>query len=200
MEEYNTKTIITDSTINWSKIRNACMTTISKDGGDKEPSSDWKKKLLMCEHSPIRRGAISWKWEEIPYAVTTHFVRHHVGVEKWVATSRSDRTGVDRKTRSQMDCVRIEMEANIQALINISRKRLCMCADPITRSYWISLMNIIKEMEPEVYWACVPECIRCGACPEYKPCGLFEKLFENESKESITNIYTRYDIYNDKRN
>jgi hypothetical protein len=37
------------------------MTTISKEAGDKEPSHEWKRKLLLCEHSPIRRGTISWK-------------------------------------------------------------------------------------------------------------------------------------------
>ena len=48
------------------------MTTISKEAGDKEPSKEWKRKLLICRHSPIRRGVISWKWEEIPYAISTH--------------------------------------------------------------------------------------------------------------------------------
>ena len=42
------------------------MTTISKQAGDKEPAQVWKRKLLMCQHSPLRRGSISWKWEEIP--------------------------------------------------------------------------------------------------------------------------------------
>jgi hypothetical protein len=34
-----------------------------------------------------------------------------------------------------MDYVPMEMEANIQALINISAKRLCTCADPTTIAY-----------------------------------------------------------------
>lgn len=162
MSKYNTTTEITDYDINWKKIKSACMTTISKDATDKEPSSDWKRKLLLCEHSPIRRGSISWKWPEIPYAISTHFVRHHIGIEKWVATSRSDRTGVNREERSQMDYVRMEAEANIQSLINISKKRLCMCADPDTRAYWKSTLEEIKKYDEDIYWACVPECIRTG--------------------------------------
>ena len=75
-EKYNTKVKITDYDINWQKIKSACMTTISKEAGPNEPSSEWKRKLLLCEHSPIRRGTISWKWDEIPYAISTHFVRH----------------------------------------------------------------------------------------------------------------------------
>lgn len=66
-------TEITDYDVNWAKIRNACMTTISKDGGDKEPSKEWKRKLLLCQHSPIRRGTISWKWQEIPFCIARTF-------------------------------------------------------------------------------------------------------------------------------
>ena len=73
MAKYNTEVKITDFDVNWKKIKSACMTTISKEGGDKEPSHEWKRKLLLCEHSPIRRGVVSWKWPQIPYAISTHF-------------------------------------------------------------------------------------------------------------------------------
>ena len=76
-QEYDTTVRITDFNINWKKIKSACMTTISKEAGNKEPTSAWKRKLLLCEHSPIRRGEISWKWEAIPYSISTHFARHH---------------------------------------------------------------------------------------------------------------------------
>ena len=145
MEEYDLKTDITRFDVDWMFIKQACMTTVRKQAGAKEPSDEWKKKILICEHSPIRRGMISWKWESIPYAISTHFVRHHEGCEKFVGSSRTDRTGVDRRTRSQMDVVPMEMDANLQAIINISLKRLCTCADPITRAYWISLVKEIKK-------------------------------------------------------
>ena len=60
-KKYNTEVKITNFNVNWKNIKAACMTTISKDAGDKEPSHEWKKKLLLAEHSPIRRGVISWK-------------------------------------------------------------------------------------------------------------------------------------------
>lgn len=75
-EKYDTTVRITDFDIDWKKIKSACMTTISKQAGSKEPNEEWKKKLLMCQHSPLRRGTVSWKWEKIPYAISTHFVRH----------------------------------------------------------------------------------------------------------------------------
>ena len=200
MTKYNTTTKITDTNIDWMKIKSACMTTISKQTGDKEPSTEWKRRLLLAEHSPIRRGNVSWKWDEIPYAISTHFARHHEGCEKFVGTERSDRTGIDRATRSQMNTIPMEMDANIQALINISRKRLCTNADPTTRAYWEALLEELKAIDKNVYWACVPDCVRCGGCPEFNPCGFYEKLMENAEPEEQMVLVRRYDRYNSYRN
>lgn len=199
-EKYNTTVRITDFDINWKKIKSACMTTISKEAGDKEPSDDWKKKLLLCEHSPIRRGTVSWKWDEIPYAISTHFARHHEGCEKFIGTERADRTDVkDRAERSQMNAVPMEMDANIQALINISAKRLCTGADPLTIKYWKAVLEAIREYDENIFWACVPQCVQCGGCPEYTNCGMFDKFAEGLTKEELLNVRARYDKYNEYR-
>lgn len=196
MDKEKIKARITDFDIDWMKIKSACMTTISKEAG-KEPTQEWKRKLLLCEHSPIRRGTISWKFDEIPYCISTHFVRHHEGVEKWVGTERADRTEIkDRSQRSQMDMVPMEMEANIQAIINISRKRLCTSADPLTIKYWKAVLEAIKEYDEDIYWACVPECVRCGGCPEYKSCGYYDNLMKDAEPEEQRVLKLRYDRYN----
>lgn len=196
MDKEKIKARITDFDIDWMKIKSACMTTISKEAG-KEPTQEWKRRLLLCEHSPIRRGTISWKFDEIPYCISTHFVRHHEGVEKWVGTERADRTEIkDRSQRSQMDMVPMEMEANIQAIINISRKRLCMSADPLTIKYWKAVLEAIKEYDEDIYWACVPECVRCGGCPEYKSCGYYDNLMKDAKSEEQRVLRLRYDRYN----
>ena len=196
MDKEKIKARITDFDIDWMKIKSACMTTISKEAG-KEPTQEWKRKLLLCEHSPIRRGTISWKFDEIPYCISTHFVRHHEGVEKWVGTERADRTEIkDRSQRSQMDMVPMEMEANIQAIINISRKRLCTSADPLTIKYWKAVLEAIKEYDEDIYWACVPECVRCGGCPEYKSCGYYDNLMKDAEPEEHRVLKLRYDRYN----
>lgn len=196
MDKEKIKARITDFDIDWMKIKSACMTTISKEAG-KEPTQEWKRKLLLCEHSPIRRGTISWKFDEIPYCISTHFVRHHEGVEKWVGTERADRTEIkDRSQRSQMDMVPMEMEANIQAIINISRKRLCTSADPLTIKYWKAVLEAIKEYDEDIYWACVPECVRCGGCPEYKSCGYYDNLMKDAKPEEQRVLKLRYDRYN----
>lgn len=196
MDKEKIKARVTDFDIDWMKIKSACMTTISKEAG-KEPTQEWKRKLLLCEHSPIRRGTISWKFDEIPYCISTHFVRHHEGVEKWVGTERADRTEIkDRSQRSQMDMVPMEMEANIQAIINISRKRLCTSADPLTIKYWKAVLEAIKEYDEDIYWACVPECVRCGGCPEYKSCGYYDNLMKDAEPEEQRVLKLRYDRYN----
>ena len=199
MAKYNTEVKITDFDVNWKKIKSACMTTISKEGGDKEPSHEWKRKLLLCEHSPIRRGTISWKWPQIPYAISTHFARHHEGCEKFVGTERADRTGVDRETRSQMNYVPMEMDANLQAIINISYKRLCTSADPVTRQYWLSVLLAIREYDEDIFYACVPQCVRCGGCPAYTNCGFYDKFAEGLTKEQLIDVHKRYDAYNEYR-
>lgn len=196
----NIKTKITNFNVNWLAIKSACMTTISKQAG-KEPTKEWKRKLLICKHSPIRRGVVSWKWEEIPYCISTHFARHHEGCEKFVGTSRADRTEVkDRSQRTQMDCVPMEMDANIQALMNISEKRLCTCADPLTTKYWESLLDEVEKFDEDIYWACVPSGIAHGGCTEpFSKCKLCNRILEEMSPEDRMDITKRYDAYNEFR-
>ena len=200
MKKYDTTTKITNFNVNWMAIKSACMTTISKLAG-KEPSKEWKRKLLICRHSPIRRGTISWKWDNIPYAISTHFARHHEGVEKYVGTQRADRTKVkDRSLRSQMDTVPMEMDANIQGLINMAEKRLCMCADPTTREYMESLVEEIKKYDEDVAWSLVPQCVRCGGCVEpFSNCEYYNSMFKDMPLSEQNNVIARYDHYNNKR-
>lgn len=194
------KVTITNFNIDWQRIKSACMTTIRKEAGDKEPSSEWKRKLLICQHSPIRRGIISWKWDGIPYAISTHFARHHEGCEKYIGTSRTDRTGVNRDERSQMDLVPMEMDANIQAILNISERRLCTCADPVTIKYWKAVLEEIKQYDEDIYFACVPQCVRCGSCIEgFSECTFYENLMKSATKEEQMDIMRRYEIYNEYR-
>lgn len=64
----------------------------------------------------------------------------------------------------------MDMTANAQALINISRKRLCNCASPETREAWKAVIGLIKEQDPILAEKCVPECVYRGFCPEFDRC------------------------------
>ena len=118
-----------------------------------------------------------------------------------MGTQRADRTEIkDRSERSQMNPVPMEMEANIQALINISYKRLCTCADPTTRKYWQSVIEAIKEYDEDIYWACVPSGIAHGGCTEpFSDCCMCDKMLEKMLPEERLDVMKRYDVYNELR-
>ena len=194
------KTTIKNFNVNWLDIKNACRQTVSMGDSKLEPTSEWKRKLLICRHSPLRIGSVLWKSEDVPFYVMGHIVRHNVGCTPFVSTSREDRTGIPRNERKQTDFVGMQMTANIEALINISERRLCTCADPTTRKYWESVLEAIREYDEDIFWACVPQCIRCGACVEpFSNCRFYENFSKNLTPEQQTDIMARYDAYNEYR-
>ena len=194
------KTTIKNFNVNWLDIKNACRQTVSMGDSKLEPTSEWKRKLLICRHSPLRIGSVLWKSEDVPFYVMGHIVRHNVGCTPFVSTSREDRTGIPRNERKQTDFVNMQMTANIEALINISERRLCTCADPTTRKYWEAVLEAIREYDEDIFWACVPQCIRCGACVEpFSDCRFYENFSKNLTPEQQTDIMARYDAYNEYR-
>lgn len=155
----------------WREVADAARTTIRREEGEGEPSARWKKRILLAEHSPIRKLCFNWKWLDLPYWVSVHFVRHKYGIEHFVSTQRTDRTGEDRTAKTQDAPVVHECFANAQAVMFISRRRLCGQASPQTREAWKAVVAEIAKVEPEVAACCVPECVYRGFCPEFKPCG-----------------------------
>lgn len=158
----------------WAHVKKAARTTISKDGSGAAPTDSWKKTILLAEHSPIRRIKFSWKWVNLMTWVSVHFTRHHIGIDHWVSTQRTDRTGVNRNKKPQDAPVCHECEANAQALINISRRRLCSQAAPETRAAWQEVVDKVQCIDPVLGSVLVPECIYRGFCPEFNPCGYAE--------------------------
>jgi hypothetical protein len=168
----------------WREVADSANTTINKEIGTKEPSSAWKRKMLLCEHSPIRQLYIKCKWYDLKYWISVHFVRHKIGIEHWVRTQREDRTGIGRDELSQSNLVEHEFLADAQAVINISRKRLCNQASKETKEAWQKVLESIKEVQPELYSVCVPDCIYRGWCYEYKSCGYHKtQQFQKKLKD-----------------
>lgn len=154
----------------WEEVVNRARTTVGKKELGKEPSDKFKRKILMAEHSPIRGLIYCFKITNIKSWVATHFVRHHVGVEKWVRTQRTDRTGISRDELPQGAEVEMEIEANAQALINISRKRLCNQASPETREVMQEIKKEVSKRDEFLANVMVKECIYRGFCPEINSC------------------------------
>lgn len=174
----------------WRDVADAARTTVNMEAGDKEIQSNYKRRLLLCEHSPIRKLIISWKWCDLKSWVSVHFVRHKFGIEHWVRTQRTDRTGINRDELPQGSLVEHECEANAQAIINISRKRLCQQASEETTEAWQDFLNnAVKSNEPELFNVCVPDCVYRGHCFEHRSCGFHKtdmfKKWVNEYREGI---------------
>lgn len=163
----------------WKRVLNAARRTIGRNPLEKEPSEEWKGKMLLAEHSPIRLLEFDWSWSDIKQWVTAHLVRHHEGCEKFVHTQRGDRRTLlneynvnTRDDLPQGALNDMDMTANAQALINISRKRLCTCASKETREAWNQVKNAIASIDPIMASKMVPECIYRGFCPEFlSSCG-----------------------------
>lgn len=158
----------------WIRVVNAARRTVGKKPINKEPSNEFKKKILLAEHSPIRLLEYDFTWEDIQQWVTAHFVRHHEGCEKFVHTQRTDRNesllSLDRDKLPQGLLNDMDMSCNAQAFINISRKRLCSCASKETRQAWKLVIEYLNTIDPILANKCVPECIYRGFCPEFDRC------------------------------
>lgn len=191
------KTTIKQFNVDWMNIKNLCRQTISMGDSSKEPTQEWKRKLLIARHSPLRAGTVQWQWPEIPFYVMGHFVRH-VHAIPFVGTSRSDRTGVPREERKQTDDVTMQMIANVEELQHIAEKRLCYQADKTTREYAEDLKKTIRQYDEDVAWSLVPSCVRCGGCIEkFGNCQFYTNLMKDHTLEEQQDITKRYDIYDE---
>lgn len=182
----------------WQEIKDDALFTIHKENG-KYPTSEWKQKILMAEHSPIRTGRLIINVYDVESFVIGHFVRHNLGFTPFVASLRDDRTDYDEvPNRNTLNNMRFD--GNFQSFINISRKRYCNCASKETIKAWDLIMKEVRKFEPELYFICVPECIyRCG-CPEMFKCqehffGEFLKSIDD--KMQLFNIEKRYEFYHE---
>lgn len=183
----------------WNEVLNDCRFSANKEPIDKEPSDQFKKDILIAEHSPIRNISFKFRWQQIKHWVAVHWVRHI-----WycvVNTQRSDRTGLDRDKLPQDTLQNFIGEENVQHLIDTDRKRLCFQASPETRECAVSQKLAIEELEPLIASVLVPNCIyRCGCC-EKDGCKHFDNFlvwWNANSTEpiEITNVQERYDVYN----
>lgn len=180
----------------WLEVVDDCRATVGKETLGKEPSTGFKKKILIAEHSPIRDISIKWRWRDIPSWVATHWSRHKF--EKYIKTQRSDRTGVDRRKLPQDAPVTFTGDANAQQLIDAWRKRLCYQASPETRAYAVDFKKELHNTEPELADVLVCNCVYRGFCPEMSPCGFWANFSKNLSKEDILEWRARYGRYNEE--
>lgn len=171
----------------WKRALNAARETVGKPPLDKEPSDKWIDSILYAEHSPIRLVEYDIHFEGIPNFVAGHLVRHFMGTEKFVQSNRQDRSGNDPTTINRLTPVNMSMTCNAQALINISRKRLCYCASKETREVWQMVKDEIQKIDPLMAKHMVCECIYRGFCPELKSCNYVTSMQALAEKQNYLN-------------
>lgn len=156
----------------WQRVVNAARMTVNKRFIEKEPSEDFKRKIMLSEHSPIRMLEFDITIRNLPYWVHAELIRHHIGAEPFVTTSRPDRTGGKSRHELRQDAlVSMTYAVNAQTLINVSRKRLCNKAAKGMQEVWARVIAKVAEVEPIVAEYCVPNCVYRSRCPEIEPCG-----------------------------
>lgn len=177
----------------FSLVANAARNTVSKPPLDKEFSDKFKLGMFLSEHSPIRNLIFEVRMQDIPYYVSVHLSRHKVGVEHYVTTQRSDRTGEDRNVKTQDSLVTHVMIINAQALINMSRKRLCGNADSTTTLVMRLIKQGVGDIEPLLAKTMVVDCVYRGACFEMRTCGY------SVSKEYVKEVVAYVDLIREVR-
>lgn len=173
----------------WKDVLNAARFTQRKEPLDKEPSDDFKRKMVKAEHSPLRCLMFNIDFYDIPYYVSVHLVRH-IHAQPFVSTSRPDIDGnmQPREEQKKIDPINMRLFLNAQEIINISKVRLCTKAEKETRGIWQQVINLLYEQEPILATACVPSCIYRGMCPELKSCGFINSRGYDLVREEYCNV------------
>ena len=166
------KHVVVRRITSWIEVLNAARVTQRKPMADKEPSDKFKWNIIKAEHSPLRALMFTIDFYDIPYYASVHLCRH-VHAQPFVSTSRPDIDGTmkPREEQKKSDPVNMRLLLNAQEIINISRARLCMRSEATTRKLWQQALTELQAIEPILAYACVPNCVYRGYCPEVKCCG-----------------------------
>jgi hypothetical protein len=169
--------------VDWLLCKVCALNTVGKNSA-KMPSDEWKHKLLLSEHSPIRTLNFCIKMI-VPYYVSVHFSRHFIGVTHFVQSQRNDRQeNYDRTKAPQDSMVSHIMYINAQELMFMARRRLCTQADVFTRKVMEEICLLVVEGNPEFDGTLEPMCsYRGGRCTEFNCCGLNEKYLRGNKAE-----------------
>lgn len=90
----------------------------------------------------------------------------------------------DRYTPTDIMCL-----INAEAIINMSRKRLCAKASKETREIWQKVCELIEECDPDLYPHLVKPCVATGVCRERKPCGYIKTMAFSREREEYKSLF-----------
>lgn len=153
-------------------MKECTLGTVGKDAKT-PPTPEFVRRLLVARHSPIRELTFSYVIRDIPYWVSVHLVRHHVGFQPYVQSQRNDRQSEYDRTKAPQDApVTMRITLNAEALLNLANKRLCAKASPETREVVQRMCALAEKVLPELRGLLVPACeYHGGVCYEMQSCG-----------------------------
>ena len=155
----------------WREVKRRALVTVGKTMVT-PPTIEWKRKILMARHSPIRYLQFSFLLEGIQSWVSVHLVRH-IHAQPYVKSQRNDRqSAYDRNKAPQDSPVDMIWDMNAEELMVIANKRLCSQASQETREVVTQMCRLAKEACPEISDFLVPMCeYHGGVCHEINGCG-----------------------------
>jgi len=159
----------------WLWCKECILNTVGKKlkSSTSDVDMEYRHKILESEHSPIRE--LWWGIRlTIPYFISVHIVRHHIGCNHYVSTQRDDRhpeREISRDELPQGEFVSHLLSINAQELMFFMHKRLCNQADPLMRYVANLIKQEVLKVSPELEGLLVPLCeYRNGKCTEMFPC------------------------------
>ena len=146
----------------------------------KKPAIKTFKQMVVSAggvpHSPLRAVNYRIYVEDVKSWVTVHYVRHHIGVQFYVKSQRTDRdpSSGDRNKDPQDTLINMMFDINANSLLTMAQARLCCKAAPDTKA----VMKAIKiellqgdEYDEILGMAMQPPCKWYDKCFEPNPCG-----------------------------
>ncbi len=90
----------------------------------------------------------------------------------------------DRYAPTDLACI-----INAEAIINMSKKRLCAKASAETRDIWGKVIDEVMKYDPDLAKHCVKPCVHCGFCREAKPCGFMRTDAYKRHREDYLKLF-----------
>lgn len=181
MSDINVELLKHPTSDDWAFCKTCTLNTMGKQS-TVLPKEEWMIKLMESEHSPLRELPYAFRLT-IPYYISNHLVRHHVGVSHYVQSQRNDRQkNYDRNKAPQDAMVSHIISLNAQAFVHLCHARLCYQADALTRLVVEEMVRLAVESNPECKSVLQKRCeYRNGLCTEFNCCGYNKKLLTKEN-------------------
>jgi len=146
----------------------------------KKPTLETFKKMVVSAggvpHSPLRAVNYRIYVEDVKSWVTVHYVRHHIGVQFYIKSQRTDRdvSSGDRNKDPQDTLINMMFDVNANSLLMMAQARLCVKAAPDTQAVMKEIKKQILEgddYDQIIGGAMQPSCEWYSKCFEPSPCG-----------------------------